>query len=438
MLNIKTVSVVGANGTMGATVAGLVAAFGNAKVFLICRKMEAAQQAVDVAANSVKADSVRARLIPKTYDDFEDCVSQSDWVFESVAEDTGIKSQIYKRIADCAKPELIVTTGTSGFSINELAENFGDSLKSRYFGTHFFNPPYSLTLCEVIRSKYTDAALFDAMRAYLEDVLIRDVIETTDTPAFLGNRIGFHFLNKALQYAVKYQAEGGIDYIDSIIGPFTGRGMTPLVTVDFVGLDVHKAIVDNIHAKSNDYDNEAFVLPEFVETLIAQGKLGRKAKDGLFKMEKAQDGSKQYLVYDIASGQLRLAKKYTHAFAKAMVDNLKAGCYAEAIGALKADTSKEAMLCKYFLVSYVTYGIVTAEQVSKKVTDADIAMTTGFNWVGPVALMQALGGFEEVLKLAKQVDESGILAKQLSGIREENKKAITPPFDYRKSFRANL
>jgi 3-hydroxyacyl-CoA dehydrogenase len=437
-LDIKTVSVIGANGTMGATVSGLIAAFGGAKVFMVCRKMEAAQKAVEVAANSIKAGSVRERLIPKTYDDFEDCISQSDWVFESVAETVAIKSDIYQRIDKCRKPGLIVTTGTSGFSINELAKNFGEDGQKRYFGTHFFNPPYSLPLCEVIRSDKTDPKLFDEMSEYLKKVLYRDVIETTDTAAFLGNRIGFHFMNKALQYAVKYQKQGGIDYIDAILGPYTGRGMTPITTVDFVGLDVHKAIVDNIQQKSNDYDNAAFVLPEFVNELIAQGKLGRKVKDGLYKMVVNEDKSKQLMVFDIATKALRPVKKYDLPFASEMVKELKMGNYPQALKILKDDMSEEAKLCKFFLVTYITYSIVIAQSVSPQITDADIAMSKGFNWIGPVALMEALGGYAEVLKMAKQVDLEGSLVKELQGIEDKNKKPMAVPFDYRKYLRANL
>ena len=182
------------------------------------------------------------------YDDFEECVSESDWVFESVAESVDIKTQIYNRISKCAKPNLIVTTGTSGFSINMLSKNFDEILQPRYFGTHFFNPPYSLTLCEVIRSEKTDSKLFDEMSEYLKSVLYRNVIETTDTPAFLGNRIGFQFMNKALQYAEKNKIKGGIDYIDAILGPFTGRGMTPIDTIDFVGLTMARVFMENSFA----------------------------------------------------------------------------------------------------------------------------------------------------------------------------------------------
>lgn len=72
-------------------------------------------------------------------------------------------------------------------------------------------------------------------------------MQVKDNPAFLGNRIGFQFINDAMQYADRFKDNGSIDYIDAILGSFTERSMAPLTTSDFVGLDVHKAIVDNIY-----------------------------------------------------------------------------------------------------------------------------------------------------------------------------------------------
>jgi 3-hydroxyacyl-CoA dehydrogenase len=89
-------------------------------------------------------------------------------------------------------------------------------------------------------------------------------------------------------------------------------------------------------------------------------------------------------------------------------------------------------------VSYVTYGVVTAQAVSPQITDADIAMSTGFNWIGPVALMQALGGYDEVVKMAQEVDLDKNLVKQLQGVEKKNRKPSGLPFDYRKFFRAKL
>lgn len=41
-------------------------------------------------------------------------------------------------------------------------------------------------------------------------------MEVKDSPAFLGNRIGFQYINnEALQYSEKYKDNDGIDYIDA-------------------------------------------------------------------------------------------------------------------------------------------------------------------------------------------------------------------------------
>ena len=39
-MNIKTITVIGANGTMGKNVSGIFASFGNAKVYMVGRNIE--------------------------------------------------------------------------------------------------------------------------------------------------------------------------------------------------------------------------------------------------------------------------------------------------------------------------------------------------------------------------------------------------------------
>lgn len=80
-----------------------------------------------------------------------------------------------------------------------------------------------MPLCEFTPTKYADMELARELKSYLKDKLFRTVVEVKDSPAFLGNRISFQFINEALQYADKYKDNGGIDYIDAILGSFTGR-----------------------------------------------------------------------------------------------------------------------------------------------------------------------------------------------------------------------
>lgn len=66
-LSIKTVTVVGANGTMGTNVSAIFASFGNATVYMVARDKEKSKKAAIRARKSVKADSIVNHLFPVDY-----------------------------------------------------------------------------------------------------------------------------------------------------------------------------------------------------------------------------------------------------------------------------------------------------------------------------------------------------------------------------------
>lgn len=434
MLEIKTVTIIGANGTMGTNVSAIFASFGEAKVYMVSRSIEKSKQAVQRAGKSVKADSIIQNLIPVDYGMLEDCVRESDLVFESAAEDIEVKVNLHTRIAHSLKKGAIACTGTSGLSIQRLAECYPNELRSQFYGVHMFNPPYQLPLCELTASPYSDMQLYDELKDYLHKKLHRCVAESKDLPAFLGNRIGFYVINEALIYAERYQDNGGIDYIDAILGPFTGRTMPPITTADFVGLDVHKAIVDNIYANTNDYVHEAFVLPTYVQQLIDEGKLGRKSKEGLYKLVKNESGEKRMMVYDIKTKEFRDEIKYTFPFAIRMKQFLMDGDYDEAIKELIDNHSQEADICLRFLLRYIIYALWTAENVGYDLRVADDVMATGFTWCPPFAMMEA---FTRVCDLGVLMKER--LRPEIIGAVDINhiiSEQIKSKYDYRTFFKA--
>ena len=267
-MKLQKIVVIGGTGTVGKNVAGIFASFGNANVYSVGRNLEKAGKACLESALSVKAITVKSNIFPVEMDNLEEVVKDADLIFESVTEDLTIKKQIHSRINKTVENNTIIATGSSGLSIDELADCYDTSKRKHFMGIHFFNPPYNLSLCELIPSKYNEEKLINNVRDYLTNKLLRNTIIVKNEPAFLANRIGFMFMNEALQYAVEYSDHGGIDYIDAILGRYTGRNMKPLETVDFVGLDVHKAIVDNVYNNSVSNDNNYFILPGFINKLI--------------------------------------------------------------------------------------------------------------------------------------------------------------------------
>lgn len=433
-MKITTVTVIGANGTMGSNISGIFASFGNAKVYMVSRDLEKSKNAITKAGKSVRADSITRNLIPADYSMLEACVRESDLVFESAAENLKIKQEITRKIAACVRQDAVICTGTSGLSVTALAECLPDHLRCRYMGMHFFNPPYNMPLCEVIPTKYTDSLLLSQVKHYLQSVLYRTVVEVKDAPAFLANRIGFQFINEAMQYAEQYRYSGGIDYIDGIMGPFTGRAMAPLTTADFVGLDVHKAIVDNLYENTNDYAHDSFVLPVFAQKLIDEGKLGRKSGGGLYRRDMLSDGSKVNMVYDISSGTYREKIRYEFPFVRNMNRSIRNGDYEDAFRTLISNRSEEAELCLNLLLKYIVYGVHTAQTVGYDIHGGDSVMAAGFNWCPPLAMAGALGTVTDFGALAKERLDPQLLAgvdmDKLLGNMEQSK------YDYRLYFKA--
>ena len=433
-MKINTVTIVGANGTMGANVSAIFASFGNARVYMVSRDIEKSKKAMVRAGKSVRADSIVRNLIPADYTMLPSCVAESDLVFESAAENLELKIRLHTEIGRSLREDAVACTGSSGLSITRLAECYPDNVRSHFFGVHLFNPPYQLTLCELTASPYSDMSLYASLKEYLSEKLHRTIAESKDLPAFLGNRIGFYVMNEALQYAEKYQDNGGIDYIDSLLGPFTGRTMAPLTTSDFVGLDVHKAIVDNIYENTNDYVHEKFVLPKFVQELIDEGRLGRKTRQGLYQLLQNDSGEKRLLVYDIKTRQYRDVIHYSFPFAMEMKSALRDGDYERAFRALIDNRSLEADICLRFLLRYIVYALYTAEHVGYDLRVADDVMATGFTWCPPFAMMEALGSVCDLGALMKQRLKPDILENvDIDHIISEQ---IKSKYDYRIYFKA--
>ena len=401
-MKIEIVTVIGSTGTMGSNVAGIFASFGNARVYCVARDIEKVKKTIPRIVNSVRADSITVNLIPADFSMLEDCVSKSDLIFESTAENIEIKKEIHSRIAYALKSSAVSCTGTSGLSITALAECYPFESRNRFFGVHLFNPPYNMPLCEFIRTKYSNEDFANDLKSYLTNKLFRTVVEVKDAPAFLGNRIGFRFINEALQYAEKYKDNGGIDYIDAILGSFTGRSMAPLVTSDFVGLDVHKAIVDNLFENTNDYARNDFILPDFVKKLVAEKKLGRKSGMGLYQLVRYDNGFKRNTVLDINTELYRDVIPYAFPFADKMKKYIMEGDYDKAFERLINNHSQEAEICISFLLKYIVYSLYAAEAVGYTIEAADDVMATGFKWCPPLAMYQAFSTVSDVPSLIRE------------------------------------
>src|SRR4029453_10533796 len=109
---------------------------------------------------------------------------------EAIAERLDWKRELYAKIGPHLATDALVASNTSGLSLAALAETLPEARRARFCGVHFFNPPRYMHLVEVIPAPATDAALLDALEAFLTTTLGKGVVRARDTPNFVANRIG--------------------------------------------------------------------------------------------------------------------------------------------------------------------------------------------------------------------------------------------------------
>ncbi|MGN1270362.1 MAG: 3-hydroxyacyl-CoA dehydrogenase family protein [Clostridia bacterium] len=428
-MKIENVAIFGGNGTVGSLMGGLIAGLGNANVYLISRdKRKLDEKLLERIYKSIKTDIISNKIILCDYNDAKDNLNKCDWIFESVSEDYKIKKSVYELINEYSRKDAIITTGTSGLSVAKLSEAFSEDRKYNFFGTHFFNPPYHMTLCELIKTKYTNVQLIKEFKEYLEKILLRTTVISEDNPAFIANRIGFRLMNQVLLLADKYKHKGGISYIDSLFTGYTGRNMTPLSTIDFVGIDIHKAIVDNIYQHTEDEFSQDFQLPKWVDLMVEQGRLGNKSGCGLYKK------SETILEIDIESNNYVPKKEYDWKEIQDMENCIKNGEYIKAYKELLNCSTAEKEIVVKILIEYIIYSLYISKCTAEKIEDCDDAMATGFGWCPPIAmkeLIEQAGNFRELS--TRFIGENIMKKYDLYSLIENLPKS---KYDYRKYIKA--
>ena len=388
--NIEHVVVLGANGTMGY---GSAALFTQAvpRVTFLARSKDKAEEGLAAAIKQVRSPTVDTRAETGDYDsDLEAAVSKADLVFEALTEDFDIKKDMFDRVEKVRRDDAIVATVTSGLSINALCKGRGDSFRRHFLGLHFFNPPNVITGTELIAGGDTDPAVVDFVEAFARVRLGRELVRTADTPAFAGNRLGFKVLNEAVQLA----EELGPVLVDRIIGPYTGRALTPLATIDLVGWDVHRAIVDNVFENTDDEAHASFELPATMARLMDKGVLGDKTEGGFFK----RDG-KVRLALDVVSGDYRPVEEIELP-ALGYIDDVAQlyaqGRYEEGIQIFLGAEGNEAAIARKVIAGYISYAFHRVGEVAETITPIDLIMGAGFNWAPPSVLVDTMGAASAV------------------------------------------
>jgi len=260
----------------GTIACGLAACASSASAVLLLARSDASAWKAEEQAHSLsaKVDGADAKQIKVTTEvaDLASC----DVVIEAIVEELQPKVELLKSIADSAGGADLATT-TSSLSLDEIASGAGHP--DRSFGLHPFNPVVRMDLIELCIPEAADAGIGPRARNWCESIG-KTVVEVPNEPGFVVNRLLFPYLFDAVRFMEQTGMEAG--EIDTCMKLGAGHPMGPLALLDFVGLDVCKAIGDALYAASDeDYQKP----PELLVKMVGEEKLGRKSGSGFYSYD---------------------------------------------------------------------------------------------------------------------------------------------------------
>lgn len=319
-------------------------------------------------------------------------LKEADWVIEVIVERLDVKQQLFATIEPFLREDAIVSSNTSGISIEAMRQGRSDSFNARFLGTHFFNPPRYLKLLELIPTSDTDPEVVRFMKQFAEERLGKGVVIAKDTPNFIGNRIGTYGLLVTLDEMKK----GGysIGEVDSVTGPVLGRPSSATFrTLDVVGIDTFVHVANNVYDLLPDgAEKDTFAVPAEMKRLVDEGSLGAKSGQGFYKKV-----GKQILELDLTTFEYVEKKALTEPSigqAKALPgakNKLKAVVFAkDRVGALLWPIHAKTLL----------YSAQLTHEIADDIKAIDEAMKWGFGWkMGPFETWDALGVEKTVAKM---------------------------------------
>ncbi|MCB9991135.1 MAG: hypothetical protein H6867_07115 [Rhodospirillales bacterium] len=420
--DIKKVGVLGA-GTMGSGIAALLAKAG-VEVVLLDKFEGFADKAVDRMVKAKVTDAFNAGFMTADHakfiktgttdnnlQDLADC----DWIIETIlVPDPKIRQDLYKEVQKIAKPDAIFSSNTSMDTTGEMTVDQDDDFKSRFANTHFFNPPPTMALLEIIRGEKTDPDVVKALEDFGDKVLGKKVVECKDERGFIANRIGMFFLERVLKEMEN--SDFGIEDADAILSQAFGFPLGPFRLGDEVGLDVVDHVRSDFHESlpEGDHFQEIFTGNDDLRQMLKDGYVGNRKADskGGYYRKKTEDGKP---VKDERGKTIIQAR------------NLETGDYADS---QKSDFYKfDKQIKKYrgfdkffdsgdpasefawpILRDSLIYVLDHAEELAFDVQAVDDAMRAGYNWnYGPFELLDKFG----VEWFTNKLEEEGIAAPAL-------------------------
>ncbi|MEJ2853202.1 MULTISPECIES: 3-hydroxybutyryl-CoA dehydrogenase [unclassified Saccharothrix] len=203
-------------------------------------------------------------------------LADREFVLEATPEDLDRKLAVFAELDEVvSEADAVLASTTSALSIMKLGRATRDP--GRVLGVHLFNPVQVMPLVELISSLATDPAIAERARAFLEDVLGKQVVWAKDRAGFVVNSLLVPYLLAAVRLV-----ESGVASAEDVDRGMTagcGHPMGPLRLIDLIGLDTIAAVGEAMYAETKE---ALHAPPALLLRMVEGGYLGRKTGEGFF------------------------------------------------------------------------------------------------------------------------------------------------------------
>ncbi|MEP6925619.1 MAG: 3-hydroxyacyl-CoA dehydrogenase/enoyl-CoA hydratase family protein [Pyrinomonadaceae bacterium] len=411
MLRVEKAAVLGA-GTMGAAIAAHLANAGIPTILLDIAPRDAASDDKNVKNQIVKAGyenlkkarpaaymkNDNANLV--TIGNFEDDLAKikdCDFVIEAIVENLDLKRKLYEQVEQYRKPGSIIASNTSGIPIKSIAEGFSDDFRQNFMGVHFFNPPRYMKLVEVIQTEWTDRVKMQQVEDFLDVRLGKGVVPAKDRPNFIANRVGTFGMMATVHEMLKMNFTP--TEVDQMTGKAIGHASSATFrTADLVGLDVMAHVNKNLYpVVPDDEDRDAFILPELIEKMLENKRLGDKTGGGFYKKTKSVEGKTEIHELDLQTFEYKPQSKTRFASIDAakQIEDLPARIKTlmwgkDNVGEFLWKTTTRTM----------RYAANRIPEIADTIVEIDNAIKWGFGWeIGVFETWDAIGVKESIERM---------------------------------------
>ncbi len=144
-------------------------------------------------------EAVRARISIAV--DVEEAVAGAIYVQESITEEAGAKRDVFIQLDALAAPDTILASSASAIPPDQfLADVEG---RRRCLIAHPFNPPYLITVVEVLPNSWTDAAVLESCLEMMRRCGQAPILVKRPIEGFVVNRLQVALVNEAMNLVAR-------------------------------------------------------------------------------------------------------------------------------------------------------------------------------------------------------------------------------------------